>query len=251
MSKSLASVRNELRNRPTDQLVRELVGLLGYAAAKLQQMAYIVAELESRGHSTAAIRDQFLMRQLRRIAAGDLLAEVVEHFLGHPSIVDALARLPVGEQRQLLDRGTVGVLVGEKMEMIDLKNLTREAIVVAFAIDHVRTEAEQRQFLLPSLSDKPRVSTVPAPAPINYRVRPDPERKAIKIGNTIAKPEELVPALAELAGPMPEVDESKLDETITLKVTAEQKQRLKAACKRTGKLEWRLILEALHAYGLI
>ena len=243
---NLAEYRTGLKGRPTEELVRELVGLLGYTVEKLQHMAFIVAELESRGHDTSAIRDRRLMRQLRRIAAGDLLPEVVEHFLGSPTIVEALARLSIAEQRRLLDQGRVCVLVDGQMEPIDLNRLTRESIATAFGPDHVRTEAEQRQHLR---SRSPR--RVRNPEPVTYRARPDPERGVVKIGNAIAKPEELVSALSELAGPLPEADEAKLTETATVRLTADQKAKLKAACKRTGKLEWRLMLEALHAYGLI
>ncbi len=118
------NLKSDLASRPTEELVRELVGLLGYAAEKLQRMAFIVAELESRGHSTAAIRDVFLMRQLRRIAAGDLLPSVVEHFLGNPTVIDAVARLPIAGQKALLDCGKVSVLINHKMESIDLAHLS-------------------------------------------------------------------------------------------------------------------------------
>lgn len=249
MNERTASLKMELAGQTTEMLVRELIGLFGWTAPKLARMAAIVRELESRGYDVSVIRDQFMVRQLRRIAVGDLLPEVVSTlYVAGTAVVDAVARLPIGEQRKLLDRGQVDVLVNDKMEAIDLVKLNRESIAIAFGPDHLRTEAEQRQQLLHRQAVR---SPQPESEP-NYRVQPVPDRKGIKVGNTFAKVEEIVPALSELAGPLDEINPDAPDvETLTFRVTKEEKARLRAACKRTGKLEWRLIREAVHAYGLI
>lgn len=253
MSKALANPRADLKGRPTEELVRELVGLLGYTAEKLQRMAFIVAELESRGHPTTAIRDHFLMRQLRRIAAGDLLPEVIQHLLGSPTVIDAVARLPIAEQKRLLDSGKVDVLVDGAMQPIDLARLTSESVNLAFGPDHLRNEAEQRQHIkqLKRIEDLRTERSEPAPEPI-WRVQAIPDRNGIKVGNTFAKVEDIVPVLAELKGPLEviNVDDATL-ETATVRLTAKEKRKLKAAEKRRGLPEWHLIREALRAYGLI
>lgn len=253
---SALKLKAELSARPTDELVRELIGLLGYAAEKLQRMAFIVQELESRGHSTAAIRDQFLMRQLRRIAAGDLLPEVVQHFLGNPTVIDALARLPVAEQRRLLDAGKVDVLVNGRMEAIDLVRLTKEAIHIAFGPDFVRSEAEQRLAITapaaPTVSPRSREPEPVEPAEPQWRVRAVPERQGIKVGNSFGSKEEVIAALSQLAGPVKELDiEAGDTDTVTVRVTVEEKQALRVACKRRGLPEWHLVREALRTCGLI
>lgn len=251
--------KKEVKSKTTEQLTRDLIGLLGYTADKLQRMAFIVAELESRGHSTAAIRDQFLMRQLRRIAAGDLLPEVVQHFLGSPSLVDVMARLPISEQKCLLDAGSVEVLVNDKMEKIDLHKLTRESVAIAFGTDHVRNEAEQRQlFQKPAIADKPTSQPMPAveeKREPHYRVRPVPEKKGYEVGKMFVPAEEVVQAQAEAARgtEVPEPDPAdKTTETESFYIEAFEKEALRILSRKTGKSVSRLIREAMWAqYAVI
>jgi hypothetical protein len=238
------SPRDAFRSMPTEELVRELAGILGYTAEKLQRMAFIVAELESRGHRTTAIRNRHLMLQLRRIASGDLLPEVMAHFLGNRGIVTAMARLPLAEQKRLMDTGSVSVLIDGEMRSVALPNLTRESIAIAFGDDHVRTESEQRQAIRdrrPKSSDEP-----------TYRVRPVPDKGGIKVGNSFATVEDVVPALASLNGKLAVINvDDPTTETATVRLTADEKQKLRALEKSRGLPEWHLIREALKACGLI
>ncbi len=101
---------------------------------------------------------------------------------------------------------------------------------------------------MPARSEKAKEEEVER----DWRVRAIPEREGIKIGNSFASKEEVVAALANLSGPVHELDiQSPSAETVTIRVTADEKQRLKNACTRRGLPEWHLAREALKAVGLI
>lgn len=255
MSNELKKIARELKGRPPEELIKELNDLFGFTVPKVLRMAAIVRELDSQNIRVTTIRDKWLMAKVRAIAAGELLPEVFSCLIGHNETIDAMSRLPVKEQKRLMDAGAVGVLAGGEFESKGLAELRPSDLYVAFGPDSVRTESEQRQFVAAPVVDRPKLDQSPPPSPTympTFRVRPVPEKGGIKIGNTFAKPEEVVSALSELAGPLQELDVDATEtETITTRLTAAEKERLRLACKHTGKLEWRLIREALHAYGLI
>ena len=243
-----------IRKTSTAELVRKLNDLFGLTIKKLKLSARIVQELERRGYDITILnRGSFWMRSLRRIASGELLPEVVQLFYSTPDLAESIGRLPIAQQRELIESGKVDVLIGDKMESMELGRLNRQSIMIAFASDHIRTEAEQRQmFSRPAIADKPVVEQ-PERREHSFRVRPVPEKNGYEVGKMFVPAEEIVQAQAAAiaGGKIPEVNPDS-DETMTFRVLSWEKEAINSLSKQTGKNAWLLIREAVWAqYGVV
>jgi hypothetical protein len=85
----------------TADLRKEFADGLRLNAERLQRMAAVLVELEKRGERIDGPAS--LLTMLRRIAAGELLAEVVTRFAGAPKTASRLGKCPVAQQRRLLN----------------------------------------------------------------------------------------------------------------------------------------------------
>jgi len=228
-----------------DELKAEFTAALQETADGLLRLAAATAELERRGHDLSHLKLN-LIGYLRLIAARQLLPEVVLHIGDKRQLVACVARLPIRQQQAILDAGSVTVLVDGREQEVGLREVPKQYYGQVFGESKVRTPAEQRAFIRQERQKK-------APKqPEKRRVQADPERNGVKIGNGFATAVEILSALAELAGPLEQIDVSDQNtETATVRLTKKEKAKLKAAEKRRGLPEWHLIREALRAYGLI
>ena len=90
----------DLASATTEELRRELAAALEVTAHQLLRLASIVAELERRGEDLAGLK-LGLLGYLRRIAAGQLLPELVVLYQGSPAVLRAASMLPPADQRRL------------------------------------------------------------------------------------------------------------------------------------------------------
>src|SRR5690606_35817556 len=140
----------DLTSETTDSLKSRLTSLLAQTADDLRQMAAIVAELERRGEDMQELRIG-IVDHLRRIAAGQLLPEIVVKFSGFPMMLRIAARLPIPDQQRLVADEPLDMAVwrGEQIEWrkVDPLALTTEQIRVVFADDRIRSQQEQVSIL--------------------------------------------------------------------------------------------------------
>jgi hypothetical protein len=224
-------------------------------AGELAQLGMIWAELERRGEDLSELRRE-VGTSIPLIAAGVLAAEVVVAFAGRPSLWRALVGLPLERQRAIAGGEPLPLVVdageGEfAVRPLPAGALSTKQVRQLFGVGEVRGQDEQIAYLadLTTPSRPPRAK--PAPPERHYRVRADPERGGLWIGNAFAAHAEIVAALADLAGPLSVLNLDQEHESATVRLSAAEKKKLKAAEKRRGLPEWHLIREALRACGLI
>lgn len=235
----------DLSGMTDEQLKDEFSSALQETADGLLRLAAATQELEKRGHDLSHLKLN-LIGYLRLIAARQLLPEVVLYVGDKRQLVACMARLPVRQQQAILDKGTIDVMIDGEEQEIELRDIQMRHYSQVFGEKSVRTPAEQRAFVRQNRQRK-------APKePEQRRVKADAERNGIKIGNSFAAIGEVVEALAELAGPLEQLNvDDPRGETFTGRCTPKEKAKLKAAEKRRGLPEWHLVREALRAYGLI
>lgn len=141
----------DLKAMTAPELREALDRALGFTANGLLTSARILQELESRGEDVPKIH-MAIRNKLRSIAAGQMLPEVLIRFAGKPALQNRVARLPVTEQQRIIDGEPVRLmeyaLSGEPTwTMQDPTTLEPEQMQQVFAADHIRSDAEQRNWL--------------------------------------------------------------------------------------------------------
>ncbi len=92
----------EIKGLPTDQLHKEFVDGLRVTVERLTRLAVILKELEGRGEVVKGVSES-LLKLLRRIADGEVMAEVVVRFADRPQTMARVARLPMEQQAEILE----------------------------------------------------------------------------------------------------------------------------------------------------
>jgi hypothetical protein len=244
----------DIRTLSTGDLRAELTRGLALTAQTLTRLATIWAELERRGEDLSDLR-RGVAAMLPMIAAGTLAAEVVVGFGGRPSLLHALVGLPLERQQAIVAGEPVRLVVeagdGEyAVRLLPASALTAAQVRQVFGVGQVRAEDEQRAIIEARRTPQRRRSE--AISEMSYRVRPVPDKGGIKVGNSFAAVEDVVPALASLNGKLAVINvDDPTTETATVRLTADEKQKLRALEKSRGLPEWHLIREALKACGLI
>lgn len=135
------------------ELVRLFSDCFGITVAALVRAAAIQAEWLRRGwelDDLAKVAGKWLHR-LRLIHSGQLLPELAFRFYGQPGRLDGFARLPVDDQRRIIDDVPLPVVVKvEGNAVTDVRTVPPSALVLApgqfkqvFALDHIRDQREQ------------------------------------------------------------------------------------------------------------
>lgn len=109
MSSLARSASKTLSQKTTAELRDELARALKVTADSLAYLALVWRELEQRGENLDDLRVG-LGRYLAPIADGSLAAEAVVMLAGHQTALDAMARLPIDEQRRIVAAGRVDVV---------------------------------------------------------------------------------------------------------------------------------------------
>lgn len=243
-----AGILAELNTLSSEELRRQLTVSLNVTAQQLLRMAAIVRILEERGDDLSDIRGA-LPGYLRRIAYGQMLAEVVVRFADSQQLVKRISQLPIPDQRRLAAGEPIEVAVvtdqGTERRMVDPLNLRGPLLAQVFASDHIRTLPEQVAII------EARRLVAPKPRQPRSRVRGDRELGGIFVGRAFAKQEEVLQALAELQ-PEPEADDGAGGMVpITVHITAADHRHLKVRAAQAGCTLQDLYRRALAAAGLI
>lgn len=142
------NVPSELTALPTEALKARLADQMKMTAQHLQEMAYIWVELENRGVDLSELRTG-LTDYLGRIASGELDARAVVQFAGSRQLLKYLATLPIAEQKTLVERGTVELLLPDSGETTTRKltHLSSSEVTQVFGHGVVRDTSAQRQLI--------------------------------------------------------------------------------------------------------
>ena len=98
----LAALQAEIHGMTTEELRNEFRSGLRLSIDHLTRLALILTELESRGEKIQGVNIG-LLSLLRSIAKGQLLAETVVAFASKPTVMRRVGKMPVDEQRRIVD----------------------------------------------------------------------------------------------------------------------------------------------------
>lgn len=231
----------------TPALRAELASALGLTARHLLYLAAVWAELERRGEDLSDLRTG-IGAYLPLIAAGAVLPETVVRFAGQPTVLRSVSALPPEEQRRLAAGGGVPIVVrsGERYEerQLPAHALTASQARLVFGDRKVRSVAEQVA-VLTAAAPKPAKAGAP---PRRGKARADREKGVIRVGKVVVAVADVVAALADMRHPQ---DEAEPDETVVVKLTADEKRLLAVAAADGGTTQQQLVRNALRAAGLI
>jgi hypothetical protein len=230
----------------TDALKQELAEGLRLTAGHLRRMACIVAELETRGVDLTDLKIG-LLGYLRRIAAGQVLPEVVVRFAEHPLLIQRIATLPLPDQERLANGEHVQLaVVGPDgtiaHRMADPCSLVGKQVNQVFSVGAIRTVSSQVLLLEARRAEPPKQREV------RRRVSSDRERGGITVGRAFASQADVLAALAELRGT--EEDDAEAEQTCLVKLTEKQHLRLKVRAAEGGTTMQALVRDALRMAGL-
>jgi hypothetical protein len=141
----------------TLELREELGRAFKVTVQQIIRIAAIIRVLEDRGEKFDDTKS-VLMTCLRKIAAGELMPQVLMSFNGSPSLLGCAMSLPIDDQKRLSDSSplTVMELNGDeaiKHSVLPSK-LTRRQVEQVFASDHIRSGAEQVKWLREQLDNE-------------------------------------------------------------------------------------------------
>jgi len=249
-----APAPSQLSLMSTAELRAELAKSLASTASSLARLAAIWNELERRGSDLSDLRRRMPI-WLPLIANGSLAAEAAIAFSSRPTTIKRLVGMPLDEQRAIASGEKLVTLVvpeskGYTTREICVKALTSSQVdQVLDGNGSIRDRDEQIAILEEKKQPKrPHIEI----SDRNCKVKADHERQGIAIAKGFAPKGEIIAKLAELSRSKALPDLSIEDsETATIRVTAEEKERLKAESKRTGITEWQLLRKAAIAVGLI
>lgn len=234
---------------PVGELKARLAECLARTADDLREMAAIVGELEARGEDLDALK-LGMIHYLRRIAAGELLPEIVVHFSGNPQVLDLVALLPLSDQRQLVKgEGVeyVAISSGQLVERrIDLLYATRAQIKQVMTAGRLRSKPEQIAYIEgESTRRKP-----PAGKRRARKITVDRVTREVVVGKMRVPIADLLSAIAEAAGHPGDVlvEEGPHMPHAVAWLTAREKQRLTSLVEAAGLDEREVVRRAILAF---
>lgn len=177
-----------------NELRKKLLDAFTLTVGRLVYMAAIVKRLEELGEDLTDMEIS-MMPQLRRIAYGQVSAELVVSLLGKTTLLRKASALPLPDQKKLAEGKPVKVALADgDFRMVPAKDLTSKEVKQVFAADHIRDEGEQASWL-----------RAHAPAPVTVdaewekeKVYPDKKRGGLVIGDRFIKTAELARYLSIL-----------------------------------------------------
>lgn len=235
---------------PTEELVERFRrGVLATAAA-VADLARLWAELHRRGADVSDLRGGIL-RWVPLVATAQLAPEAVLAFANRPTVLRALAGVPLAEQARLSKGGEVAVYVEgrDDPDMIPLTRLPATAVPLVIGDGFVRTPEEQRAAVL---GRTPRKKADEGTGR-TYRPRYDAATGVLHIGRMAVPLAEVMRAVAAEQGPdtLVRTDDGVPPETATAVLTAAEKERLQAAARKAKTDVGTVLRTALRAWGVI
>lgn len=242
---------DRVRALDTPALRAELAAALGHTARHLLYLAAVWQELERRGEDLSDLRGG-IGHYLPLIAAGVVIPETVVRFAGQPTVLRAVAGLPPAEQRRLVVTGEPVPLVVRQGDAYTHRLLPVHALSAAqarqvFGDRCVRTETEQVALLTGPAAGPEK----PGRPPKRGRLRADPERGVVRVGQSPIPVGDLVAALADARSPGTAADPGDDAKVVTVRLTPAEHHTLARRAADAGTSMAALARNALRAAGLI
>lgn len=232
----------------TAEVRRELVAGFQMTVAGLVRMAACVRILESRGEDLSDLRSG-LIEHVRRIAYGQTLPGVVARFIGYPLLLSRVTALPMPDQERLGSGESVDVFVrtGEVWDRrrADPLKLTGEQVHQVFGPGGIRDEVAQKLWV-ESQSNKP-----PRRLPAQQgKIRVDRTRAGLIVNRTFVPQSEILAALADLAPPQEESEDTER-KTLIVGLSAAEHRALKLRAVQQDVDMTDLVRHSLRMAGLL
>lgn len=159
-----------------DQLTQELGKALSLTVESITRAAACIAVMRQRGMDLSRVESSPLYKVLNRVAAGNLLPEVVTSYAGNEVLRRKISALPTDSQSELCEPdATVKVLtIDGKTRKVRPIDMTPSEIAQVFARDHIRNDAEQRGYI----EDRKRAA-IRKPQPNGDGIAVDTRKKKI------------------------------------------------------------------------
>ena len=183
----------------TEELKKHLAGSLEITAKHLNHMALVWRELELRGEDLSDLRHG-IAAYLPMIAHGKVEASIVIKYAGQKTLLAALSRLHIEDQRRISETGYVPVVVERDgvttTVETPLPRLSARDVFTVFGDDGIRTVTEQTKLL----KRKPG----PPKSKIGYRrsrrVKVNAEDKVLMVSSSAADIDRVVEELSGYYG---------------------------------------------------
>lgn len=194
MTRELAKVLDRIRDsQDPEALLQELSRCLDTTLSNVITMAAIVKRLEELNYEITVHLPSLPF--LRRIAYGQLAAELFASLQGEPLLLEKAAALPLPDQEKVARNVPLKVMEADgKHRMVPPRELTAAEINQLFANGRIRTDAQQVGWLRTRLQ---RAAAKGAPTPDDL-VHVDKRRGGIQVGTRFIPRKELARYLAEL-----------------------------------------------------
>lgn len=242
----LPEERSRLAALDSDSLRLELTAAMRVTAAHLIRLSWIVRLLEERGEDLSELHVGML-DYLRKIAHGQCLPEVVVRYVESPMLVQRISRLPLPDQRRLAAGEPVKLLVRSPSGEITHRqmnplHLTLRQVHQVFAADKLRSDAEQVAWIEDKTVDTKKKK------PRHGRIQADREQKSLRVGRVVLPVTDVLAALADLRS---EETDAPTEESIVIRLTVEEHQRLRIKAAESGVSMTDLLRRAVRASGLV
>lgn len=237
----------------TQDLRAELGRALNVSAQHLLYLAAVWQELQRRGEDLSELRVG-LSQWLPQIAAGRVDANTVIRFAGSPTLLRAIAELPVPQQRAFADGEPVQVLTLDptgqyRVAELPARDLTATQARIVFGAGSVRSVDQQRALLdadrLARQRRQPSLATA-------SKVRADTRTGTIVVGRTRVTVGELMAAVAAIyadrVGPIPEEGGGR---SLVIQLTEEEHRAIKVRAAEGGATLQGLVRGGLGSLGLL
>lgn len=233
----------DLTKETVEQLKRRIAEGLAASAEHLRYAALAWRELDRRGFALEKFK-RGLARYLPDIADGRLLAEAVIAFAGTPALLTSMRGMPAKEQLRLAR--------GEKVQVVTRAGREQAMEIAAVPHETLRHVLRNGEIQAPDVQRMARREAESKPKydaanDRRYIITVDRKSRMVKVGHMRLPIAEVVSALAISAGPLANLDDEFGNhvETATCKLTREEKERLKAACKAFKVSEPELVRRAV------
>jgi hypothetical protein len=187
-----------LKSLTTEELMQELSRSLEITARHLLTLASIWRELESRGVDLSDLR-RGLLAFVPMIANNRILPEVVVNYAGNKTLLNALSKCSLDEQRDLIATNRILLIEAKEGEYshleVNLNSISTHEIYQVFGETGVRTEREQIKLIEREPSRKKKV--IPRKM---RRIEVDGDHNVLLVGSAAGDLDRVISALSRHYG---------------------------------------------------
>lgn len=148
------------------ELKEELSKTLTVTADYLMYIARIWRELEYRGEDLGSLRHG-MMAYIPLIANKQLDARVVVNYAGKKTLLSYMAKLPLEQQRQIIDKGTMELVIIDEnknrlIKEVNISTMTSSQVYQAFGEGKIKSPDEQYKLILARQKTRDKLASTKA-----------------------------------------------------------------------------------------